>query len=402
MWYLRGFALLMLAGGAAHAQQMPRTPAEALALERADRLPIMEFYTTPGNLAATKPGELLRKESFGGYELPKGAKAVRILYHSLSATGRDVATSGVVLIPAGTPPPGGWPVIAWAHGTSGVSRLCGPSIMKDVYYGSEGLMPMVAAGFAVVATDYHGLGTEGPHEYVNKVAQTHDVIYSIPAARAAVPTLGSKWVVDGHSQGGLAAWGVAESQYQMKDPNYLGAVSVAGVVRETSFFGHLGATRGVGFYLAFMAYGIHARYPDFKPRDLLSDEVLGSYDEVTTKGCFYYGYATFAAAPTGTLLRAGWDKSEWIHRFFEGNMVADAPIGGPMLIVAGEADQTVPIEGMRAAAKAMCTLGQPVSFRSYPGLDHDPVMEKSTPEQLTWIRSRFAGETPASNCGSIH
>ncbi len=96
---------------------------------------------------------------------------MRILYHSLSATGRDVATSGVVLIPAGTPPQEGWPVIAWAHGTSGVSRLCGPSTMKDVYYGDEGLMPMVAAGFAVVATDYHGLGTEGPHEYVNKTAQ---------------------------------------------------------------------------------------------------------------------------------------------------------------------------------------------------------------------------------------
>jgi hypothetical protein len=158
-----GATLAMLAMVAADAQEMPKTLAEAAAMEQADRLPISEFYSTAPNLSGTKPGDLLRKESFAGYSLPKGATAVRILYHSLDATGQDVATSGVVLIPAGTPPASGWPVIAWAHGTSGVARLCAPSAMKDVYYGDEGLMPMVAAGFAVVATDYHGLGTDGPH-----------------------------------------------------------------------------------------------------------------------------------------------------------------------------------------------------------------------------------------------
>lgn len=377
---------------------MPKTVAEAVSVEQADRLPITDFYSTPATLAATKPGELLRQEAFSGYSLPKGATAVRILYHSLDATGGNVATSGVVLIPAGSPPPKGWPVIAWGHGTSGVARLCAPSVMKDVYYGDEGLMPMVAAGFAVVATDYHGLGTEGPHQYVNKVAQAHDVVYSIPAAHAAVHSLGSKWVVVGHSQGGLAAWGVAEAEYGLKDPDYLGAVSVAGVAREADFFSHLGSTSGVGFYLAFMAAGIHARYPQFNPRDLISDAVLEHYDDVTTQGCFYYGYATYAAAPKGTLLRPQWEKSEWIHRFFEGNAVAHAPIGGPLFVIAGEADQTVPIQGVRAAVKQMCAAKQLVTFRSYPGLDHDPTMEKSTPDQLEWIRARLAGKPATSNC----
>jgi pimeloyl-ACP methyl ester carboxylesterase len=392
---------LALAGiGLAEAQEMPKTLVEAAGMEQADRLPITDFYSTPLNLAATKPGDLLRKEAFAGYSLPKGATAVRILYHSLDATGRDVATSGVVLIPAGTAPAKGWPVIAWAHGTSGVARLCAPSAMKDVYYGAEGLMPMVAAGFAVVATDYHGLGTDGPHQYINKTAQARDVVYSIPAARAAEKSLGAKWVVDGHSQGGLAAWGVAEAEYALKDPGYLGAVSVAGVAREVDFFSHLSNTPGVGFYLAFMAAGIHARYPEFDPRELLSDSVLEHYADVTTKGCFYYGYATYASAPSGTLLRPEWDKSVWIHRFFEGNAVAHAPIGGPLFVVAGEADQTVPIEGVRAAVKQICAAKQPVTFRSYPGLDHDPTMEKSTPDQLEWIRARFAGKPASSNCAA--
>src|SRR6516162_6147873 len=102
--------------------------------------------------------------------------------------------------------------------------MCAPSLLKDMEYGEEGLMPMVRAGFAVVATDYHGLGTDGPHQYINKTAQGRDVIYSIPAARAAVPSLGKKWVVVGHSQGGTSAWSVAEMQYTLKDPTYLGAI----------------------------------------------------------------------------------------------------------------------------------------------------------------------------------
>ena len=397
LWLL-GCVLAFSSISQVRAQEMPKTLAQAVAMEQADRLPITDFYSTPANLGATKPGDLLRKEASTGYSLPKGATAVRILYHSLDATGQDVATSGVVLIPAGTPPPKGWPVIAWAHGTSGVARLCAPSAMKDVYYGDEGLMPMVAAGFAVVATDYHGLGTEGPHQYVNKVAQARDVVYSIPAARAAVSSLGLKWVVDGHSQGGLAAWGVAEAQHHLKDPDYLGAVSVAGVAREADFFSHLSNTPGVGFYLAFMAAGIHARYPEFNPHDLLSDSVLDHYADVTTKGCFYYGYATYAAAATGTLLRPNWEKSAWVHRFFEGNAVANVPIGGPLFVIAGEADQTVPIKAVRAAVKQMCVAKRLVTFRSYPGLDHDPTMENSTPVQLDWIRARFAGKPATSNC----
>jgi pimeloyl-ACP methyl ester carboxylesterase len=396
-----GIALALSGGaGRAHAQEMPKTVAQAVAMEKADRVATGDFYSTPASLETTKPGDLLRKESFAGYTLPKGATAVRIQYHSLDATGGDVATSGVVLIPAGKAPRTGWPVIAWAHGTSGVSRLCAPSAMKDVYYGDEGLMPMVAAGFAVVATDYHGLGTVGPHQYVNKIAQARDVIYSIPAARAAVPSLGAKWVTDGHSQGGLAAFGVAETEHDLKDPDYLGAVSVAGVARETDFFSHLSNTAGVGFYLAFMAAGIHARYPEFNPHDLLSDAVLEHYSDVTTKGCFYYGYAVYAALPTGTLLRPGWEKSVWVHRFFEGNAVGNAPIGGPLLVIAGEADQTVPLSGVRAAVAQLCAAKQPVTFRSYPGLDHDPTMQNSTPDQLDWIRARFAGKPAVSNCAS--
>src|SRR6202522_2221444 len=225
-------ALSMLAAVTAIADDiLPKSRAEALAMEAKDALPLTNFYNPPDPLGARTPGELIRSEPFQGYSFPPGAHAMRILYVSRSLDGAPVAASGVVLIPAGPPPRRGWPIIAWAHGTSGVARMCAPSLMKDVEYGSEGLMPMVAAGFVVVATHYARLGPPGPHLYDNKIAQANDVVYSIPAARAAVPLLGRPWVAIGHSQAGDAVRGAAELEAKLKDPTYSGAISVAGDMR---------------------------------------------------------------------------------------------------------------------------------------------------------------------------
>jgi hypothetical protein len=58
-------ALALLGGAdAVVAQEMPKSVAEAIAQEQADRLPIGDFYSTPANLSVTKPGDLLRKEPF--------------------------------------------------------------------------------------------------------------------------------------------------------------------------------------------------------------------------------------------------------------------------------------------------------------------------------------------------
>ena len=288
--------------------------------------------------------------------------------------------------------------MVWAHGTSGVAQQCAPSLMKDLYYGAEGLFAFLAAGLAVIAVDYHGLGTPGPHQYVDKVAQAHDVIYAVPAARAAEPSLGPKWVVDGHSQGGLAAWGTAELEAVRHDPNYLGAVSVAGAARLQELFVHLSQTAGVGFYLAFMAYGIHARFPEFQPADMLTSSAMRSYATVTTGGCWYNGYAAYLGVPGSSLLRPGWERNPLVRRYSQENALGVKPIWGPLLVLAGEADATVPIGDVRAIVAAACKSGGAVSFRSYPNLDHDPTMEQSVPDQLAWIKDRFAGKPAGQTC----
>jgi len=384
-------------------EQMPRSRAQALAMEAEDALPLTRFYDPPP-LGTRAPGTLIRSQRFNGYSLPPGAHAVRILYVSRALDRKRVAASGVVLIPAGSPPRGGWPVIAWAHGTSGVARMCAPSLMKDVEYGSEGLMPMVAAGFAVVATDYAGLGTPGHHQYDNKIPQAYDVVYSIPAARSAVPSLSRPWVAIGHSQGGVAVWGVAELEARLKDPTYKGGISVAGDMSFEGFEQHdaLDHATITNMYWPFTAFGVKASYPSFNVASMLSPAMLARYQDVTTKGCWYYGYAAAAEIGHQAAVRPGWDSSRDLALYNRDNYSADKPIRGPLMVLAGDDDRSVNFANIEAGVARACRHHLPIEFVHRAGLDHDPLMQDTIGLQLAWTRARLAGNAWHGNCGSLH
>ena len=211
------WAAALLAGATTFAHS--QAPAPAKSSHAPGALPLTKFYDTPNPLPADKPGKLIRSEPFDEYVLPYQISAIRILYHSRSPRGEDVAVSGVVLVPDGTPPAGGWPVIAWAHDFIGSARQCAPSLQKNLNKGPL-LSMYVGLGYAIVASDYAGLGTSFPNAAQDMRSNALDVIYSIPAARVAVPQLGKRWAVAGCSQGGLAAVGVAEAESEVGEPNY--------------------------------------------------------------------------------------------------------------------------------------------------------------------------------------
>src|ERR1700681_1052426 len=246
----------------------------------ADRaLPPTSFYESPSRPAGGDPGSLIRSEPAQEYSLPAGVTATRILYHTRTSAGENAISSGVVLVPYGTPPTGGWPVIAWSHGTSGVAHSCAPSQMRSLFYNWEGLYEYVMLGFAVVATDYAGLGTEGRHAYLDMLSNGSDVIYSVPAARAAVPKLSEKWLVVGHSQGGLSSLGVAELEGAVKDPNFLGTVALAGA---SDLQDGIDAVLSVKLpvlngLIGFWAFGAKTVYPELELEGVLTKKALAIY-----------------------------------------------------------------------------------------------------------------------------
>ena len=145
-----------------------------------ETFPLTQFYDVPNPLPAGKPGDLIRSQPFDEYMLPVDVSAVRILYHSVSAAGEDVAASGVVLMPYGTPPREGWPVIAWAHPFIATSRLCAPSLMRRLHEAPVFSM-YINLGYAVVATDYVGLGTSFRNAFTDGQSNATDVINSVIA-----------------------------------------------------------------------------------------------------------------------------------------------------------------------------------------------------------------------------
>jgi Secretory lipase len=379
---------LLLATSAAYApsQLLPKTSRAPL------RLPLTKFYDTPDPLPSGRPGELIRSEPFYEYLLPYTVSAVRILYHSRSPHEKDVAASGVVLLPRGAPPPGGWPIIAWAHDLTGSARQCAPSLLKTLNEGPL-LSMYIGLGYAVVASDYAGLGTSFPYAVLDVPSNAQDVINSVAAARAALPQLGSQWLVAGHAHGSRVGVAVNEAVAKNAYSNYLGAIGILGVADPPEYFEHL--AQGTAYpMLVFLAQGIKNQHVEFVVEDMLTEKGMVLYKNLS-ESC----EATSEQAPNSSeLLKAGWQNNPYVKEFFSRNALGRKPAFSPLLLISGETHGDVPSSLTDAIVSRLCQQNDQVLLVNYPGLNASSVLGNSVGEQLSWIRARFSGRPAPSNC----
>jgi len=151
-------------------------------------------------------------------------------------------------------------------------------------------------------------------------------------------------------------------------------------------------------YWPFTAFGIRASYPTFDVTRMLTPAVLARYEDVTRTGCWYYAYARMREIGRRPAVKPGWNQAPEVRRYNDDSRSADKPIRGPLLVLAGDDDHSVAIANIERGVAAACHLGLPIEYVHRPGLDHDPLMEKTTPEQLAWARDRLAGRTWSSTC----
>jgi len=356
-------------------------------------LPITKFYDSPVPLPIAKPGALIRSEEFDEYELPFSVSAVRILYHSKSASGDDVAASGVVLFPYGKKPPlGGWPVIAWAHSPVGVARACAPSLMRNVGHGPV-LAMYVNLGYAVVAPDYTGLGTNFRNAFLDGPSNATDVIHSVTAARAAVPQLGAKWVVMGESEGGLTAVAVAEKENEIRDSGYLGGIAISDLAGAKEIYGSV--TPGPSsLMLISLAYGIKTVYPQFEITDMLTEKALALYRDIEQRCSQTRTVSEMSSLQT---VKPRWESNAFVRQYFVRNEPGQARAYGPILVISGNADQSRLATTTQAIAR-MCKQGDQVQWEQYPAPDPGSVLGNSVRDQIGWIEGRFGGRPSATNC----
>jgi acetyl esterase/lipase len=351
-----------------------------------------------------RPGVLLRTE-----ELPRqqdmdaASTSLRILYTSRDVRWRSgsIPVSGTLYFPSGAPPAGGWPLLAWGHGTAGVADVCAPSWTTHDTRDATYLNRWLTAGFAVVVTDYQGLGGPGPHPYLYWQAEARSLLDSARAAFRVRPNvISNRVIVAGQSQGGGAALGVAMLAHE-----YAPDVHVFGIVATgtNSTFPDgpvaLPVRNSSNMFLSFVSGGLRDDGPKIdqivsrRGRKLLHVARRGCTDEL---GALAQALEVRELADTLSI------SLEQLapHRI----PVTDMPMrhsNFPLLIATGLDDDTVEPLRQYAAVAALCAANNNVTWRRYEGLDHDETLNGSFEDSLAFARSLLAGNSVGGNCSQI-
>ena len=200
----------------------------------ADTALVDPFYQVGAADLVGEHGDVIRVRTMTGpAALESAAGCELVIYQSTRVSdGAPIGVSGIIAMPRGNPPAGGWSVVSWSHGTVGVADRGAPSLdsedLADIGDPTEPPMTVhrkinaaphrllnefLNRGWVVVMTDYEGLGTRGPHPYLFGASEARGVLDIVRAARAlhnrdsatGQEIISRRFVIVGHSQGGQAA-----------------------------------------------------------------------------------------------------------------------------------------------------------------------------------------------------
>jgi pimeloyl-ACP methyl ester carboxylesterase len=392
---------------ATNAKRVPVKPAPASAAPSATAASTTVTQTVPSTIAATLspssvapvttggsgPGTLVSATAITG--APAGTTGYKVRYRSVSPAGAPIEVTGLAYIPKAKAPAGGWPVLSYAHGTVGLADRCTPSnnisAIENTIAGA-----FAALGFAVVASDYEGLGTPGRHPYIVGVSEGRGVLDIVRAAKA-IPgaTVSNRFVTWGHSQGGHAALFAGElAATWAPELKLLGVVAGAPPSQLTNV-GDSVATSPFRGYMFMVAAGLQAADPTLNLNDVITAKAQAILPVVDT-GCNSEVFAAFNKVPMDQLLvKDGLTRDPW-KSALAANEPGRVKTNAPILIIHGDKDEQIPVETSASLKKKLCALGNSVERKIYPGQDHGGAALASLFEVTAWLSLRAAG-LPATN-----
>lgn len=328
--------------------------------------------------------------------LPGTGAAYRMRYTSTGATGDPVVVAGALFVPRGRAPRRGWPVVSWAHGTVGVADACAQSTAgrseRDIAY----LSAWLDAGYAVAATEYEGLGVAGPHPYLHGRSESYGVIDVVRAARHVDRSIGRRWLAVGQSQGGQAALfaGAMAASYA-PELDHRGTIATAPPSQWRTTIAAarpFEPARPAIPNILLVIEGLRATHPDLvRPAELLTPFGERLFERVQTDLCFrglddaLQGHATHEVYDVDPV------EQELLTRLLEADV--DIPVVAhdeAVYIAQGTADTVVLPPASRTTADQLTAAGTDVTFRFYPGADHNGVMAAALPHLLAFAAERTA------------
>jgi len=379
--------------------------AAAVSYALASKSPVVDdFYASPRDVPAG-PGKLIRAEPFTR-DVPDDALGWRILYTTTSGDGTATTASALVVVPRSGA--GAWPVIDWNHGTTGYAQNCAPSLAGQPF-GSGALFvvpEIIEHGWALVATDYPGLGAPGTHPYLVGKDSAHASLDAVRAARQlSEARLGAKTTVWGHSQGGGAAlWTAAVAREYAPDVPLSGVAALAPAANLPALVSHLPQVTGGSIFGSFAFAAYANTYPDVTWRDYIRPGAEATVRAMSQRCLAEPG----ALVSVLDVLGLSNDPQVFAKDPLSGPFgqrlrenVPPATMTAPVLLAQGAADTLIVPTAQKAYVDGLCSAGVAVDYRTYQGLDHVPLVEERSrliPQLLDWTSQRFAGAPATAKC----
>lgn len=367
----------------------------------------------PPDMSGEGPGTLVKVEPLEnavGFD-DMDATAVRMVYRSTS--GLDNApteVSGVVVVPPGAPPAGGWPILAVGHILTGVIPPCAPSLADELggYLGV--LSVFVSNGYAVAMSDYEGLGIQGwQHMPLQGATLGNNLIDSVRAARRIVPTTSTRWAAYGTGQGGLAAWAAADraSTYG-RGLEMVGAVALSPLANMSGMAdaAEQGTLAREQYYLYLSVVESLANSPvGLDLNNYISQRVKETVDVSTKCAPLEPGALVDAVAALGPddVRPSGAAATARLRAAIASGAVPLDGGGGPaapVLVAYATADPAVPTAWVEGAVQRACERGDLIEVIRRIG-ETNTRNELLTKMAMVWLQERFDSLRLADVCVGV-
>lgn len=348
------------------------------------------------------------------------AESSILTYKMLGQSGQEVQATSLVFTPNTPPPVGGWPIVVWAHGTTGVADACAPSKAVLADSTKDLISKLLAAGYVVVAPDYEGLGTPGIHPFLNVKSEAFSITDAVVATRNYLLQrnllTSKKWLTVGHSQGGHAALGAAQyaSRAQL---DYKGTVAVApasnlgGIlvdgeaqVANAPIDIKIATYAQLDTYTALVTAGIRNTQPAFNYSQVFTSQISSIAAQAENLcsgplyGAFYEGMSNYAKDHNGTL--DGFTRTQpnfmavpLVKTFLEkDSQPLQVKVTTPIIIYQGVADSTVPKLATDLLISNATAVGTKINSYVTGNWDHGTVMSSNVDNIVGNVQSLLAAQ----------
>lgn len=343
-------------------------------------------------------------------------QSVVMTYKMLGMNNTEVQATALVFTPKTAPPAKGWPIVVWAHGTTGVADICAPSRSQLNTYIQAMIEGLLAAGYVVVAPDYEGLGepaNDELHPFLNVKSEAFSITDAVVAARNYLGNkVSNRWMTVGHSQGGHAALGAA--QYQSRAQlDYKGTVAVAPAsnleliltageslaAQQTDLTEKITTLASLDTFTALITAGLRNPNPSLQysqvfksPTDQIADNA--ETDCYTSLGQeFGLGMQAYALNNAGDIsnyprTQSGFMNLSPVRKFLDtDSQPLQVKIDTPIIIYQGAMDTTVPKAATDTLLSGEAAKNSQISYRTNTTWDHGTAYVLNIPNILVDVQT---------------